>query len=869
MTVSITSNLVLIDDANQTTGWSGFGGINTDTLNNREGGTHLQAQASEESYEVFHTFTSEDYRDRTIFGWQLSGAPSAEADPAGLAMTFGDALRDVATAVIAAAGTGYTALDVLTVAGGTLADGKAAATIRVDTVGGSGEILTSTLLTGGGYAADAGTPNSVTGGTGSSATFTLTFAAIPNRIAYAVGGADNFGFTHLGWSNFRLNTAALPNNFRVVTGIEADMSPDVAVDAGYGGNFPGKAAGNADNVKFDAIRYCPNATKALDIAGGTTGARGTYQEIVTEDENTNNAYGIVRLMITGSKAYQVQFGLEIGDPGTLDSFFDDSDFQLFLNGSIADAGAGISAGSMDFTYVGNATATTNLCNYDNFLVIGLGTVSNWDMSDTDIDELKWTNGQFVNLGTFLFQAQDAGSKFLTNMIWVNCGQVTFVGIDADTCVFNGSTNANGAILWDASSVEENQDDIRFNSDGTGHAIEIALNTASLTVFNIDGYTFDGFAGSTGTAGDRVFLIDNLLDGDVTINITNGAALNIVGGGDGFSFEAAAGYTGTVIINSTVTLNVQVNEELGATGLEDVFVSIRNATTNALISEGRTDATGLYTDGSFNYSGDVNVKIEVRKSSPGDVRYLPKSDPNTIISTGMNATVAMTVDSAAGIIDATRFDISKHGQVTNDVSGTTITARILLPGGARRKLVVAGFYWDSTVNRTVSSFTFDGDAMTDTLGGNFIQEGANFHEVFLYRHDIPDTDVGIKDVVLTLSGAANFRAIAFAVINLAATGAEEDDGNSVAQASTGNPTISLNNTTQPAIDVMFSLTDDLDTFPPAASGVGSIRRADRAVDTEKQITIIRADRVVTGAHSIGCDYDASSKSYVSAGATFAD
>jgi hypothetical protein len=160
-------------------------------------------------------------------------------------------------------------------------------------------------------------------------------------------------------------------------------------------------------------------------------------------------------------------------------------------------------------------------------------------------------------------------------------------------------------------------------------------------------------------------------------------------------------------------------------------------------------------------------------------------------------------------------------------------------------------------------------MTDTGGGNFVQEGAEFHEVFLYRYDIPDSDSGVKDVVLTLSAAVPFRALAFAVINLAGAGAEEDDGNSVGQAVTSNPSISLNNTTQPAISVMFSLTDDLDTFPPAASGVGSIRRADRVVDTEKQITIIRADRVATGAHSIGATYDAASKSYVSAAATFAD
>lgn len=686
------------------------------------------------------------------------------------------------------------------------------------------------------------------------------------RTAYTVGGGDAFGNFVKGWAGFRLDLASLPSLFRNLVGTAPPVFTAL-LDVGASMNYQTKALGNADNVFWDQMTYIANGSPGIRAAGGLTGARGTFAEIVTADIATTSgaAYGIIRELV-GAKAYEVFFGMEIGDDTGTDAFFDDSDFQLFLNG-LGSGDGGMSAGNMDFDFLGG-TATTNLINFLNFFVQSIGAVSNWDMSDTDITELKWTDGQFVDMGTFVFQAQDAGNKTLTNVTWVNCGQVTFVGIDADGCTFNGSTLALGAILWDGSSVEENQDNLTFNSDGTGHAIEIGLNTASLTVFNIDGYTFDGFAGSSGTAGDRVFLIDNDLDGDVTINITNGQALNIQGGGDGFSFEAAAGYTGTVIINSTVTLSVTVTDDQ-SNALEDVFVSIRNASTNALVSEGRTNASGVYSDGTFNFSGDLNVNIFTRKSSPGDTRYLPKTDPATIISTGLTASVALAPDTAAGIIDSTRFDISKHGQVTNDVAGTVITARILLPGGVRRKLVVAGFYWDSTVNRTVTSFLYDGNAMTDTGGGNFVQEGADFHEVFLYRHDIPDSDSGVKDVVLTLSGSANFRGIAFAVINLAATGAEEDDGNSVAQASTGNPTISLNNTTQPAISVMFSLTDDLDTFPPAATGVGSIRRADRAVDTEKQITIIRADRVVTGAHSIGCDYDAASKSYVSAAATFAD
>ena len=67
-----------------------------------------------------------------------------------------------------AAGTGYTALDVLTVVDAT--SSGAGATIRVDTVGGSGEILTYTLLTGGSQYIGGFT---FTGGTGVGADFDI------------------------------------------------------------------------------------------------------------------------------------------------------------------------------------------------------------------------------------------------------------------------------------------------------------------------------------------------------------------------------------------------------------------------------------------------------------------------------------------------------------------------------------------------------------------------------------------------------------------------------------------------------------------------------------------------------------------------
>ncbi len=80
---------------------------------------------------------------------------------------------------------GYTALDVLTVAGGKLGP----ATVRVDTVDGSGTILTATLLTAGsGYAV--GTGSTVTGGTGAGAKFNVATVGPDDG---AVGEGDDIG----------------------------------------------------------------------------------------------------------------------------------------------------------------------------------------------------------------------------------------------------------------------------------------------------------------------------------------------------------------------------------------------------------------------------------------------------------------------------------------------------------------------------------------------------------------------------------------------------------------------------------------------------------------------------------------------------
>lgn len=85
---------------------------------------------------------------------------------------FDGAIGTIATKAVGAAGTGYTELDVITVA---QAGGGVQATMRVDTVDTGGEVLTFTILTGGsGYVAAA--TYATTGGTGTG--FTVTASTV-------------------------------------------------------------------------------------------------------------------------------------------------------------------------------------------------------------------------------------------------------------------------------------------------------------------------------------------------------------------------------------------------------------------------------------------------------------------------------------------------------------------------------------------------------------------------------------------------------------------------------------------------------------------------------------------------------------------
>jgi hypothetical protein len=82
----------------------------------------------------------------------------------------------IANASVSQLGTGYIKGQVLTIVGGVLKSGATVATITIDTVGSQGQILTSHISNSSSYTSAPQSPNAVTGGSGSSATFNLTMS---------------------------------------------------------------------------------------------------------------------------------------------------------------------------------------------------------------------------------------------------------------------------------------------------------------------------------------------------------------------------------------------------------------------------------------------------------------------------------------------------------------------------------------------------------------------------------------------------------------------------------------------------------------------------------------------------------------------
>lgn len=205
---------------------------------------------------------------------------------------------EVTSLVVTAGGSGYAADEVLTVVGGT---STTAATIRVDTVDGSGEVLTATVVEPGQYSVQASSPVSVTGGSGSSATFTLTWTTVAS------------------------------GQFTTVQRADLPMPPDALVIETQRGLIEHTETNSIDITDFDERnRTSPDQVVLMTDSGDTPETSTTYNarfylDDVEIDEQTGLTYASLPISFTGLVGSGVaRIELEAERPGSLVSFTVDS-----------------------------------------------------------------------------------------------------------------------------------------------------------------------------------------------------------------------------------------------------------------------------------------------------------------------------------------------------------------------------------------------------------------------------------------------------------------------------------------------------------------------------------------------------------------
>ena len=474
------------------------------------------------------------------------------------------------------------------------------------------------------WSSNTATQNSYKPATQANASHALWLSDGTNDIIIFMEGNDRLVFKHsdsqVQFSCFiidvdYLDTVNTNGNLYEVAGSYASFDPTSITEVGAYYVTLSKALAGGFNCFIDIIRY---GTEGISITGGTTGARGTFLEVTTEDRAKTDlkAHGIIREYTIGS--YGVQGTLKFGTTSTGDSWFDDSDVSItFEDRQVSDD-------KWKIVVLGNTTGGEETHFYLTNVTIASARVGvEVDMTSTGINTIDLDSVKFTGLKNAINFPSDSASysHSIVNCIFNDCGQVDPNTATLTDCTFSDSNSSTtGAMLLPASTT--NLSGLKFVSGGTGHAIYItATGTYTFTNFTYSGY------GATASS-DAVIL--NQSGGSVTINVT---------GGDTPTYKNFSGSESTTIVAS-VTLTVTV-QDTDRTKIQDVQTSIYllDSPYTELMNED-TSALGVATE-SYGGSTPVDVVVKTRKSEDtDDPRYKATSSIQTITSDGLALTVTI-------------------------------------------------------------------------------------------------------------------------------------------------------------------------------------------------------------------------------------
>ncbi len=168
--------------------------------------------------------------------------------------------------------------------------------------------------------------------------------------------------------------------------------------------------------------------------------------------------------------------------------------------------------------------------------------------------------------------------------------------------------------------------IEYASGDSSNRLEVEQDSGGV------GEVCNTYTGSwSGQGYDHDFEV--IRDGIVKINATDS---------NPGTYNITATLKGTVIIVNTVNLTITVKDESGAI-IQNAQTAIYtdDASRTQLMNED-TNASGI-AETSFNYTGDQDIEVRVRKASPGDTQYVNFSTLGKIESGGYTLLVTLAED----------------------------------------------------------------------------------------------------------------------------------------------------------------------------------------------------------------------------------
>jgi hypothetical protein len=422
-----------------------------------------------------------------------------------------------------------------------------------------------------------------------------------NQSCWYVGGSDNYVG---GWELFSCGTAQTPdwNNGTVAT-----LTDIVKIGAGFKNTAKSKLP---QNCFVDWVRY--GTGPAITITGSNTTAGSGWSEAASLDDT--NAYGIFYPIPGG---FLLKGPIQCGDSASTGT----TDFSDYVSTSLVFDDLPVGDSHFGITVAGNATGTTDAQlgsvvgsgdsrqGVAGSNISSLGPAWEWDSATdiTDLDSVYLYGCAFSKAHAGVSLDDDTKTSVIS-CTFTNCGEIDPGSTNDGAEILNtfiidpeGTTNNYGLLFPQtpsAGTLYHNCKNINFITSGTP-------TTQYMTRFT---YTGDYSIGWEGFQFFGDFSSSTLWHG-LNSGTNADIALNVTGIGNATQSEFSSTNGGTVTVSNTKTLSVTAVDQ-DENAIEGARVRIEELD-GTLISAGTTNSSGQYTDTSYNYSGDVNVRTKIR------------------------------------------------------------------------------------------------------------------------------------------------------------------------------------------------------------------------------------------------------------------